>query len=65
MIMLELHLRLNIYQLLWRGFQKDLAMALDQVKAGNNSEGLLNKIREIVHCQFICQNKLQKKYTAP
>ena len=40
-------------------------MALDQVKAGNNSEGLLNKIREIVHCQFICQNKLQKKYTAP
>ena len=45
MIMLELHLRLNIYQLLWRGTQKDLAMALDQVKAGNNSEGLLNEIR--------------------
>ena len=65
MIILELHLRLNIYQLLWRGTQKDLAMALDQVKAGNNSEGLLNEIREIVHCQFICQNKLQKKYTAP
>ena len=65
MIMLELHLRLNIYQLLWRGTQKDLAMALDQVKAGNNSEGLLNEIREIVHCQFICQNKLQKKYTGP
>ena len=65
MIMLELHLRLNIYQLLWRGTQKDLAMALDQVKAGNNSEGLLNEIREIVHRQFICQNKLQKKYTAP
>ena len=43
MIMLELHLRLNIYQLLWRGAQKDLAMTLDEVKAGNNSEGLLKR----------------------
>ena len=40
-----------------------LPIALAQVKAGNNSESLLNEIRQIV---FLCinQNKSQKKYTA-
>ena len=39
-----------------------LPIALAQVKAGNNSESLLNEIRQIV---FLCinQNKSQKKYT--
>ena len=32
-----------------------LAIALEQVKAGNNSENLLNKIRQIVY--FLYQSK--------
>ena len=41
---------------------KRLSIALAQVKAGNNSESLLNEIRQIV---FFCidQKKLLKKYT--
>ena len=35
-----------------------LPIALAQVKAGNNSETLLNEIRQIVYL-----NKLLKKYT--
>ena len=38
-----------------------LPIALAQVKAGNNSENLLNEIRQIIHC--INQKKLLKKYT--
>ena len=38
-----------------------LPIALAQVKAGNNSESLLNEIRQIVYC--INQDKSQKKYT--
>ena len=39
-----------------------LPIALAQVKAGNNSENLLNEIRQIV---YLCvnQKKLLKKYT--
>ena len=39
-----------------------LRIALAQVKAGNNSENLLNKIRQIVY--FLYQSKeIIKKYT--
>ena len=38
-----------------------LPIALAQVKAGNNSECLLNKIRQIILC--INQNKSQNSYT--
>ena len=37
-----------------------LPIALAQVKAGNNSESLLNKIRQIILC--INQNKSQNSY---
>ena len=41
-----------------------LPIALAQVKAGNNSESLLNEIRQIVYSLlFINQNKSLKKYT--
>ena len=39
-----------------------LPIALTQVKAGNNSESLLNEIRKIVY-SFISQSKSLKKYT--
>ena len=39
-----------------------LPIALAQVKAGNNSEGLLNEIGKIVYL-CINQNILLKKYT--
>ena len=39
-----------------------LAVALAQVKAGNNSESFLNEIREVVY--FLYQSKqITKKYT--
>ena len=38
-----------------------LPIALAQVKAGSNSENLLNEIRQII--QYINQKKLPKKYT--
>ena len=38
-----------------------LPIALAQVKTGNNSENLLNEIRQIIHC--INQKILLKKYT--
>ena len=41
---------------------KRLPIALAQIKAGNNSEYLLNEIRQIVYF-FIDQRKLLKKYT--
>ena len=41
-------------------FQR-LPIALAQVKAGNNSEGLLNEIRQIVYSLYQ-SNKSQKKY---
>ena len=40
-----------------------LPIALAQLKAGNNSESLLNEIRQIVYSFCICQNKSIKKYT--
>ena len=39
-----------------------LPIALAQVKAGNNSESLLNEIRQIVY-SLISLNKSLKKYT--
>ena len=41
---------------------KRLPIALAQIKAGNNSESLLNEIRQIVYF-CIDQKKLLKKYT--
>ena len=40
---------------------KRLPIALAQIKAGNNSESLLNEIRQFILC--IDQKKLLKKYT--
>ena len=40
---------------------KRLPIAIAQVKAGNNSESLLNEIRQIILCTD--QKKLLKKYT--
>ena len=39
-----------------------LPIALAQVKSGNNSESLLNEIRQIVYCLYQSK-KLLKKYT--
>ena len=39
-----------------------LPIALAQVKAGNNSESLLNEIRQIV-CSFYQSKEITKKYT--
>ena len=41
---------------------KRLPIALAQGKAGNNSESLLNEIRQIVHSLYRSK-KLLKKYT--
>ena len=41
---------------------KRLPIALAQIKAGNNSESLLNDIRQIIY-SYIDQKKLLKKYT--
>ena len=38
-----------------------LPIALAQVKAGNNSESLLNEIRQIIY--FLYQSKQLKRYT--
>ena len=38
-----------------------LPIALAQIKAGNNSESLLNEVRQIVYL-CICQKNLPKKY---
>ena len=40
---------------------KRLPIALAQVKAGNNSESLLNEIRQIVYSLYL-SNKITKKY---
>ena len=42
---------------------KRLSIALAQIKAGNNSESLLNEIRQIVYSLYRSK-KLLKKYTA-
>ena len=39
-----------------------LLIALEQIKAGNNSESLLNEIRQIVYSFFVNQRELLKKY---
>ena len=39
-----------------------LPIALAQVKAGNNSESLLNKIRQIVYCLYQSKQITNKVY---
>ena len=39
-----------------------LLIALEHIKAGNNSESLLNEIRQIVYSFFVNQRELLKKY---
>ena len=39
-----------------------LPIALAQVKAGNNSESLLNEIRQIVYSLYQCKQKTKKVY---
>ena len=39
-----------------------LLIALEQIKAGNNSESFLNEIRQIVYSFFVNQRELLKKY---
>ena len=39
-----------------------LPIALAQVKAGNNSESLLNEIREIVYSLYQCKQITKKVY---
>ena len=41
---------------------KRLPIALAQVKAGNNSEGLLNEIRQIVHSLYRSKEITKKVY---
>ena len=41
---------------------QDLPIALPQVKSGNTSESLLNKIRQIIYIFCTEQNKVLKKY---
>ena len=39
-----------------------LPIALAQIKAGNNSENVLNEIRQIIYLLFQSKKKLLKKY---
>ena len=39
-----------------------LAIALTQIKAGNNSESLLNEIRQIVYCLYQSKQITKKVY---
>ena len=39
---------------------KRLPIALEKISAGNNSESLLNDVRQFIHC--IDQKKLLRKY---
>ena len=39
-----------------------LPIALAQIKAGNNSESLLNEIRHIVYSLYQSKKKLPRKY---
>ena len=41
---------------------KRLPIALAQVKAGNNSESLLNEIRQIVYCLYRSKEITKKVY---
>ena len=43
--------------------RKRLLIALAQIKAGNNSQNLLNEIRQIAYSLIAYQKKLLKKYT--
>ena len=43
---------------------KRLPIALAQVKAGNNSEGLLNKIRQIVYSLYRSKGITKKVYNS-
>ena len=52
----------NAKQLSPKHILRILPIALAQVKAGNNSESLLNEIGQIVYC-FYQSTQITKKYT--
>ena len=52
----------NAKQLSPKQILQILPIALAQVKAGNNSESLLNEIGQIVYC-FYQSTQITKKYT--
>ena len=52
----------NAKQLSPKQILRILPIALAQVKAGNNSESLLNEIGQIVYC-FYQSTQITKKYT--
>ena len=52
----------NAKQLSPKQILRILPIALAQVKAGNNSESLLNEIGQIVYC-FYQSKQITKKYT--
>ena len=68
MIMVKLYLKLCIKQqetglqiLIPKQMLQILPVALSQVKAGNNSENLLNEIRQIVYSLHQSEKKITKK----
>ena len=69
MIMVKLYLKLCIKQqetglqiLIPKQMLQILPVALSQVKAGNNSENLLNEIRQIVHSLYQSKQITTKVY---
>ena len=68
MIMVKVYLKLCIKQqetglqiLIPKQMLQILPVALSQVKAGNNSENLLNEIRQIVYSLHQSEKKITKK----
>ena len=68
MIMVKLYLKLCIKQqetglqiLIPKQMLQILPVALSQVKAGNNSENLLNEIRQIVYSLHQSEKQITKK----
>ena len=70
MIILELHLKLNAKQKYGEGLKilspkqilQRLPIALAQVKAGNKSKNLLNKIRQIIYSLYREKGSTKKVY---
>ena len=70
MIILELHLKLNAKQKYGEGLKilspkqilQRLPIALAQVKAGNTSKNLLNKIRQIIYSLYREKGSTKKVY---
>ena len=70
MIILELHLKLNAKQKYGEGLKilspkqilQRLPIALAQVKVGNTSKNLLNKIRQIIYSLYREKENTKKVY---